>query len=351
MTRTAARVAEGSEAELVDLARRGDREAFERMAAPHLRELHLHCYRMLGSLHEADDLVQETLLRAWRAVGRFEARSSVRTWLYRIATNACLNALAARPRRALPSGLAPASDPLDPVREPILEPIWLEPYPDRLLDELEDPAARYARRETIELAFLAAIHLLPPRQRAVLLLRDVLDWSATEVAELLGATAASVNSALQRARASLGRWNDEGASIGAPTVEERAILDRYLRAFERADVPALARILADEVEMTMPPDPAWFRGRDDVLRFIEHRVFGVRGPLALEPTAANRSPAVALYERDAGRETALSIQVLGVAGGLVERISGFVGNELFPAFGLPTERALGHSRRGSSASS
>jgi RNA polymerase sigma-70 factor, ECF subfamily len=351
MARPAARVGQGSEAELVDLARRGDREAFERVAAPCLRELHLHCYRMLGSLHEADDLVQETLLRAWRAVGRFEGRSSVRTWLYRIATNACLNALAARPRRALPSGLAPASDPLDPVREPILEPIWLEPYPDRLLDELDDPAARYVRRETIELAFLAAIHLLPPRQRAVLLLGDVLEWSATEVAELLGTTAVSVNSALQRARASLGRWNDEGAPIGAPTGEERAILDRYLRAFERADVSALARILADEVEMTMPPDPAWFRGREDVTRFIEHRVFRVRGPLVLESTAANRSPAAALYERDAGRETALSIQVLGVAGGLVDRIDGFVGDELFPAFGLPTELALGRSRRGSAAPS
>jgi RNA polymerase sigma-70 factor (ECF subfamily) len=305
---------------------------------------------MLGSLHEADDLVQETLLRAWRAVGRFEARSSVRTWLYRIATNACLNALAARPRRALPSGLVPASDPLDPPGEPILEPIWLEPYPDRFLDELEDPAARFARRETIELAFLAAIHVLPPRQRAVLLLRDVLEWSATEVAELLGTTAASVNSALQRGRASIGRWNDEGAPIGAPTGEERAILHRYLRAFERADVPALARILADEVEMTMPPDPAWFRGHDDVLRFIELRVFRVRGPLGLEPTAANRSPAVAVYERASGRETALSIQVLGVAGGLCERITGFVGDELFSAFGFPTERSLGRSRQGSTES-
>jgi RNA polymerase sigma-70 factor (ECF subfamily) len=339
MTRPTARVAEGSEAELVDLARRGDLEAFELLAAPHLRELHLHCYRMLGSLHEADDLVQETLLRAWRAVGRFEARSSVRTWLYRIATNACLNALAARPRRALPSGLVPSCDPLDPPPEPVLEPIWLEPYPDRLLDELDDPAARYARRETIELAFLAAIHLLPPRQRAVLLLRDVLDWSATEVAELLGTTTASVNSALQRARASLERWNDEGAPIGPPTAEERAILDHYLRAFERADVPALARILADEVEMTMPPDPAWFRGRDDVMRFIEYRVFRVRGPLVLESTAANRSPAVALYQQGASGQTALSIQVLGVAGGLVERIDGFVGDELFPAFGLPMERS------------
>ncbi len=319
--------------------------------APHLRELHLHCYRMLGSLHDAEDLVQETLLRAWRAVERFEARSSVRTWLYRIATNACLNALVARPRRALPSGLVPASDPLAPLSSPVLESIWLEPYPDRLLDELEDPAARYARRETIELAFLAAIHLLPPRQRAVLLLRDVLEWSAAEVAELLGTTTASVNSALQRARASLGRWKDDGASIDAPMGEERAILDRYVRAFEHADVRALARILAEEVEMTMPPDPVWFRGRDDVVRFLELRVFAVRGPLVLEPTAANRSPAVALYEQGANGETGLSIHVLAVAGGHVERIDGFVGGEQFPAFGLPIARILGPSRRPSTGTS
>lgn len=244
MARRVTLVGQGSEAELLGLARRGDREAFERLAATYLRELHLHCYRMLGSLHDAEDLVQETLLRAWRAVERFEARSSVRTWLYRIATNACLNALAARPRRALPSGLVPASDPLDPLPKPTLEPIWLEPYPDRLLDELEDPAVRYARRETIELAFLAAIHLLPPRRRGPAPAGRA-RVELCQVAELLGTTTASVNSALQRARASLGRWKDEGASIDAPTGEERAILDRYLRAFERADVPALARILAD----------------------------------------------------------------------------------------------------------
>src|SRR6266545_4435971 len=168
MARSGAEVFGGAEAELIARARRGDRGAFERLTAGYRHELHLHCYRMLGSLHDAEDLVQETLLRAWRAVDRFESRSSVRTWLYRIATNACLNALAERPRRALPSGLFPSSDPLDPSREPILEPVWLEPYPDRLLDELDDPAARYTRRETIELAFLVAIQLLPPRQRAIL---------------------------------------------------------------------------------------------------------------------------------------------------------------------------------------
>lgn len=338
MARRPVDVAEDPQAELIDLARRGNRDAFERLIENHVRELHLHCYRMLGSLHDAEDLVQETLLRAWRSIGRFESRSSVRTWLYRIATNACLNALAERPRRALPSGLVPASGPFDPPRQPILEPVWLEPYPDRMLEELEDPATRYARRETIELAFLAAIHLLPPRQRAVLLLRDVLEWSAPEVAELLNTSTASVHSALQRARATLGRRVPTGGPAIARTPEERALLERYVRAFERADVQALARLLAEDVEMTMPPDPMWLSGRDDVIRFLEHRVFAVRGPIVLEPTGANRQPAVALYERNADGEMALSIQVLTVVDGLIDGIAGFISAELFSAFGLPISR-------------
>ena len=323
---------------MLDLARRGDHRAFEGVTAPYVRELHLHCYRMLGSLHDADDLLQETLLRAWRAIGRFESHSSVRTWLYRIATNACLNVLAERPRRALPSGLVPASDPDDPPREPILEPIWLEPYPDRLLEELEDPAARYARRETIELAFLVAIQLLPPRQRAVLLLRDVVEWSANEVAALLGTSRASVNSALQRARSTLGRRTFGDAAPSEPTDEERALLERYMRAFARADVLELARLLAEEVEMTMPPDRTWFRGRQDVIRFLEHGVFAIRGQIVVEPTAANRQPAVALYERGADGDSGLSVQVLTMVGGLVGGITGFLDRDLFPSFGLQAER-------------
>jgi RNA polymerase sigma-70 factor (ECF subfamily) len=343
MTRRVSEVLERTEAGLVDRARLGDRDAFEQLAAGYRRELHLHCYRMLGSLHDAEDLVQETFLRAWRAIGRFESRSSVRTWLYRIATNACLNALAERPRRALPSGLGPASDPLDPPREPILDPVWLEPYPDRLLEELDDPAARYARRETIELAFLAAIQLLSPRQRAVLVLRDVLEWPATEVADLLATSTSAVHSALRRARTTLGDWVPGERPPATPTAQERALLGRYVRAFERADVQGLARLLAEDVEMTMPPDPMWFRGRADVLGFLQHRVFAARGPIVLERTAANRHPAAALYEAGPDGQRGLAVHVLTCADGLVIGIAGFVGAELFPAFGLPTTRPGGVS--------
>jgi RNA polymerase sigma-70 factor (ECF subfamily) len=300
--------------------------------------LHVHCYRMLGSLHDADDLLQETLLRAWRGIGRFEGRASVRTWLYRIATNACLNALAELPRRVLPSGLVAASDPDDPPCDPILEPVWLEPYPDRLLDELGDPAAQYARRETIELAFLAAIQLLPPRQRAILLLRDVLAWSGAEVPAMLGTSTSSVDSALRRARATIERSRIADSKMAAPTAGERALLGRYVRAFERADVHELARMLAHDVEMTMPPDPMWFAGRRDVVRFLERRVFTVRGPLVPKPIAANRQPAVALYERLGQTESAMSIQVLRISGRRIREITGFVSDTLFPAFGLPRTR-------------
>jgi RNA polymerase sigma-70 factor (ECF subfamily) len=327
-----------SETELLKLARNGHHDAFERLTATHIRELHVHCYRMLGSLHDADDLLQETLLRAWRGIGRFEGRASVRTWLYRIATNACLNALAERPRRVLPSGLVAASDPDDPPCDPILEPVWLEPYPDRLLDELGDPAAQYTRRETIELAFLAAIQLLPPRQRAILLLRDVLAWSGAEVAAMLGTSKSSVDSALRRARATIERSRIADSKMAAPTAGERALLGRYVRAFERADVHELARMLAHDVEMTMPPDPMWFAGRRDVVRFLERRVFTVRGPLVPKPIAANRQPAVALYERLGQTESAMSIQVLRISGRRIREITGFVSDTLFTAFGLPRTR-------------
>jgi RNA polymerase sigma-70 factor, ECF subfamily len=338
MPRRDVSAAADSEPELLDLAQHGNHDAFERLTGGHRRELHLHCYRMLGSFHDADDLVQETYLRAWRALGRFESRSSIRTWLYRIATNACLNALAERPRRALPSGLLPPSDPSDSPREPVLESVWLEPYPDRLLDELEDPASRYARRETVELAFLVAIQFLPPKQRAVLLLRDVLAWTAAEVAALLDTSATSVNSTLRRARATLERHVSEGRLPATPTAEEQALRERYVLAFERADVQLLAYLLAEDVEMTMPPDPMWFRGRADVLAFLERRVFAARGPLLGVATAANRHPAVALYEQRPNEQTPLSIQVLSIRSGRVGRVDGFVGGALFPAFGLPAAR-------------
>jgi len=335
----AARDLSRSDDRLLAAARAGDADAFRMLVQPHHRELHLHCYRMLGSLHDAEDLTQETLLRAWRALPTFEDRSGVRAWLYRIATNACLDALRRRARRILPTEHLPAADPEQPPHPMVTDPIWLDPYPDALLDELADPAASYARRESVELAFLAAIQLLPPRQRAVLLLRDVLGWSASETAELLGATVASVNSALQRARAALRERRGTGSApvpIGAPTREERRLLDRYVRAFQEADVPALLELLREDAVMTMPPDPTWFLGSGAIGTFLSRWVFPLRRPLRLVPTRANRQPAFAIYERgEDGRSHALSLQVIELAGGRIGSITGFVRVDLFPHFGLP----------------
>jgi RNA polymerase sigma-70 factor, ECF subfamily len=327
----------GAAGELLDLARGGDEAAFEELTRPYLRELHLHCYRMLGSFHDAEDLVQETLLRAWRGLRAFRGDAGVRTWLYRVATNACLDELASSARRFLPSSLLPASDPERPEGSPSAEPVWLEPYPNRLLDELGGPVAALARRETVEIAFLAAIQLLSPRERAALLLREVVGFGAEETAGLLGTTVASVNSALQRARA---RVADAGATSKLParhvaTADELDLVERYVRAFEQADVPSLIRLLRHDITMTMPPDPAWFRGRDDVARFLERRVFGARGPMRVVRADANRQPGLALYERgDDGRWHGLSLQVLAFDGHAIAEITGFVGTEMFADFGL-----------------
>jgi RNA polymerase sigma-70 factor (ECF subfamily) len=246
----------------------------------------------------------------------------------------------------------PASDPERSPLPMVTEPVWLEPYPDALLDEIADPAARYVARETIELAFMAAIQLLPPKQRAVLILRDVLGWSAREVATLLGSTAASVNSALQRARAGLAtrRARSGWEPPGSPSSEERALLDRYMRAFQEADVPALIELLRGDAVMSMPPDPTWFRGREAIGAFFTRWVFPVGGSLGnafggashelqgprLVPTGANRQPAFAIYQRaEDGSFRALALQVLTTRAGLVSDITGFVAPELFPYFDLP----------------
>ena len=245
--------------DLLAAARRGDETAFERLVEPHRRELHAHCYRMLASVHDAEDALQEALLGAWRGVGRFEGRSSLRTWLYTIATNACLRLLERRPQIVLPIDYGPPADPHDPIAEP-LDARWLEPYPDAGLG--------YEQRESVELAFIAALQHLPPRQRAVLILRDVLGFSGAEVAEALATTPASVYSALQRAHRTVEERlpaHSQQATLRALGDERlRELVDAYVTAWERGDVDAVVAMLTEDVTLTMPPRPTWFAGRADV---------------------------------------------------------------------------------------
>jgi RNA polymerase sigma-70 factor (ECF subfamily) len=294
-------------------------------------ELVAYCYRMLGSFHEAEDLVQETMLRAWKARDRYDAaRASVRTWLYRIATNVCLTALEGRARRPLPSGLgAPSHNPEAPLT-PAMEIPWLQPFPDARV-ELEE-------RADIRLALVAAMQVLPARQRAVLLLREVLEFSAAEVALQLETTVPAINSALQRARAALAEVGDVG-EVSEPTDPVvRAVIERYVRAFEAADVPALVQLLTDEAVLEMPPVPLWYRGSRDYGRFID-RVFQMRGTgWVMEELTANGQPALAAYAPHAGGGYQLhTLQVLTVTGGLVTHNVVFADPAVIAAFDLPTQ--------------
>jgi RNA polymerase sigma-70 factor (ECF subfamily) len=318
----------------------GDEAAFAALTEPYRRQLHLHCYRMLGSFDEAEDMVQETLLRAWRGRGGFEGRSMVRTWLYRIATNACLDHLASKRRRlqSLGTTRVAESETVD----------WLQPYPDRLLDQMptsdSEPEALVIARETIELAYLAAIQYLPPKQRAILILRDALGWSAKETATLLNESVAAVNSALHRARSSLRkrlpRHRLEWSAAATPTTAEMSLLERYMDATDRADVAGLTAILRDEARLTMPPYPTWFQGRDEIASAFalstNPGLPSYLGQLRTVATAANRQPAVAAYVRRPGDSEyrALGVDVLRLEGDLVIEITRFVNADLFPAFGL-----------------
>jgi len=301
-------------------------------------ELLAHCYRMLGSAEEAEDMVQETYLRAWRSYAGFEGRSSVRTWLYRIATNACLTALERRGRRPLPSGLgAPSGDPETPVVAGPEVP-WLQPLPGALLAaERADPASVTASRAGIRLAFVAALQHLSARQRAVLILRDVLEWPAAQVADLLGTTTTAVNSGLRRARAQLAQAlpaEDELAEPAEP--DRRALLDRFAAALENADVTALAQLLAEDVALEMPPALTWFTGRPAVVAFTAAQLLTEPGALRLVPVTANGQPAFAVYRRD--RVTAYhahAVQVLTVTATGIARIVAFTDPGLFTSFGLP----------------
>ena len=336
-----------AEAQETDLAAVGsdgtDRTGFVQLAAPFRTELMAHCYRMLGSVHDAEDLVQETYLRAWRGYQDFEGRSSLRFWLYRIATTACLTALEHRKRRFVPSGLgAPGADPDAPLKPPGADISWVQPLPDSSPSRsiAHDPAVIVAERGSVRLAMIAAFQQLPPRQRAVLILRDVLAWRAAEVAELLDTSVASVNSALQRARVQLEQMaHDEDDIIDSLDAGHRALLDQYVRAFENADIVALLGLLRDEVRLEMPPQSTWFTGRADVGRFIERQIFSDPGVMRLLPTTANGGqPTMATYWRGAdGTFQPEALQVLGLREHRVVSITAFRDTSLFRSFGLPTQ--------------
>jgi RNA polymerase sigma-70 factor (ECF subfamily) len=310
-------------------------EEFRRLVEPHRAELHAHCYRMLGSVHDAEDALQDALLRAWRALPRFEGRSSLRTWLYRIATNTSLDLIARRPRRVLPIDLGPPADPHD-------EPAWLEPYPDEQLGVEDGPAApdaRYERRESVELAFVAAVQHLAPNQRAALILRDVLGFSAGEVAETLGTTVASVNSAMQRARAAVEARTPERSQQAAlralGDAQLRDLVERYMDAMERGDVDAIVDLLAADASWSMPPYPAFYRGRDEIVGFLHS------GPLKVRwrhlPAHANGQPAVACYawSDERARYDAWVLDVFTLDGPRIAAVTSFITPEIFTSFGLP----------------
>jgi RNA polymerase sigma-70 factor (ECF subfamily) len=318
--------------------RSGDEAAFAALVEPHRRELQVHCYRMLGSLEDSEDLVQETFLRAWRKRETFEGRSSFRAWLYRIATNACLDALERRPR------VVAAHD----AARPVAEVPWLQPYPDQLLEGIAasdaEPEAEVVAKETIELAFIAAIQLLPPRQRAVLISRDVLGWSAAECASLLEVSVAAVNSALQRARATLKqhlpRRRAEWAPGSDPSREERALLERYMAATDDGDAAAMIKLLREDALCAMPPEPGTYVGAETIIEAWVQGGFGDDswGHMRCILAAANRQPAVACYVKRAGDSMyrPLALDVLRIEGGAFAEIIAFsLEPRLRDALGLP----------------
>jgi RNA polymerase sigma-70 factor (ECF subfamily) len=305
----------------------------------HRAELTAYCYRMLGSAFEAEDAVQETFLRAWRGFDRFEGRAAVRSWLYRIATNVCLDMLSGKERRARPIDLGPARTADSPLGDPLPEVTWIEPIPDgRLLPSSGDPAELAESRETIRLAFVAALQHLPPRQRAVLILREVLRWKANEVAELLDTTVASVNSALQRARSALASRDVSTTSVSQPMDEaQRALLDRYVDAFERYDMDALTALLQHDAAWSMPPYELWLQTHSDIRAWCLGPGIGCRDS-RLIPTAANGSPAFGQYKPSStsGIREPWSLQVLEVSGDRIRGITFFLDTaRWFPLFGLP----------------
>jgi RNA polymerase sigma-70 factor (ECF subfamily) len=302
------------------------------------RELTAYCYRMLGSPFEAEDAVQDTLLRAWRALERFEGRSSLRSWLYRIATNVCMDMLGGRERRARPMDLGPPRAPDGPIGEILPEVTWIEPVPDDRVVSEGDPAAVAQSRETIRLAFVAALQHLPPRQRAALILCEVLHWKASEAAELLGTSVAAVNSALQRARSTLDTADIADAGRGLLSEHDRKLLARYVDAFQRYDMDALTDLIHEDATQSMPPYELWLSGRDDILGWWVGPGAGCRGSRVVPTVTANGSPAFGQYkpsETGSGYDP-WALQVLEIADGRIVEFTFFLGTEtIFPLFGLP----------------
>ena len=326
--------------ELISRARAGDGDAFRELTEPHRRELQVHCYRMLGSFQDAEDALQDTLLAAWQGFGGFEGRASLRTWLYRIATTRCLNARRSASRRSAKGWNIPKVEPPEPTR--LGEVVWLEPYPDALLEGVADvppgPEARYEQTDSISLAFVTALQVLPPRQLAVLILRDVLGFHASEVAGMLDSTVESVNSALKRARASLQRQQPAAAGHDRPpasgSAAEDAIVARFVRAYESADLDALVALLTDDVFVSMPPMPFEYEGREIAARFCTS-LFGAGRRFDLVPTRANGQPAFGAYLRAAtGIRHGTGLIVLTLSGERISAMTRFESSAL-PWFGLP----------------
>jgi RNA polymerase sigma-70 factor (TIGR02960 family) len=325
-------------ADLISRARAGDGDAFQELIAPHRRELQVHCYRMLGSFQDAEDALQDTLLTAWQGLAGFQGRASLRTWLYRIATNRCLNALRSASRRPAKEWDVPEVQPPEPTR--LGEVVWLQPYPDALLEGAIDaplgPEARYEQTEAVSLAFVTALQLLPPRQLAVLVLRDVLGFPASEVADMLGSTVESVTSALKRARASLQRRRTAGREPppAADSPAEEALVARFARAWASADLDALVALLADDVVSSMPPMPLEYEGRDAVARLCAS-IFGSGRRFDLVRTRANGQPAFGVYLRaPGGIRHGVGLFVLTLAGDRICAMTRF-DNSVLAWFGLP----------------
>jgi RNA polymerase sigma-70 factor (TIGR02960 family) len=335
-----------AKSELLEAARRGDAAAFDRLVAPYRSELHAHCYRMLGSVQDAEDALQDALLGAWRGLPGFEGRSSLRSWLYRITTNACVKLGQRRPKRLLAKDYRSAADDVHELGEWVTEAVWLKPFPESKLvgaASPEEPEARYELRESVELAFVAALQFLPATQRAVLILRDVLAFSAAEVATLLETSVTSVNSALQRARKGLDQRMPEKSQQATLRAlgesRRRELVESFVAAWERADVPAILDMLVEDARFTMPPFPAWFQGRDAISRFMTERMFET--PWRLVPISASGQLAFACYQgTPEGPPFRLgAINVLTLRGEKIVEISAFLDPKVHAQFELPEELA------------